>query len=296
MMAFGQKMASLETEMALRESRMENRLLQQDQEISQLRSELKIMKLEGELDKQKTSSDKMDKVIKLAKVMEGDDYRPYAVTHALRTCNINLEEDGLPKDYNIRLNRAKKNGFKWRNDVEPVKSSTRLKKLEEWEESFDSVELMGLNEILDQDYIFSKGKGAESAALLKLQSILKIDLAKKFPSSTIHNLYQKAVKIAVSKGVSTKGEDSRYNDFVEIYWPDQTDLIRMSIVKLFQTRGLSLKTFKICTTQTVQPSPHAFPYEEGDVDKVDRWMGIRDGRYDAVIQDLIESYLKFSGL
>jgi hypothetical protein len=294
MMAFGQKMASLETEMALRESRMENRLLQQDQEISQLRSELKIMKLEGELDKHKTSSDKMDKVIKLAKVMEGDEYRPYAVSNALKTCNINLEDDGLPKDYHTRLNKAKSNGFKWRNDVEPVKSSTRLKKLKEWEESFDSVELMGLSEILDQDYIFSKGKGAESAALLRLQGILNVNLTRKLPSSTRHNLYQKAVKLAIARGVLVKKNENKYESFVELYWPDQVDIIKLSIVKLFNERGLSLKTFKICTTQTVQPSPHAFPYEEGDVDEVDRWVGIRDGKYDEVVQKIIESYSKSS--
>jgi hypothetical protein len=305
-MVFGQKLTSLETEMELRESRMA-------QEIRQLRSELAIVRLEAELrdtklqnevDKQRLSNERMDKVIELAKVMEGDQYRPYAVKVALSDVDLILRPEKkktsskqektkflLPADFDQRLAQAQSSGFKWRNNLVPVKDSKKLEKLEEWERSFQAGLDMTEEELLDMDYVFSWGRGAESAALIRLQEIFKADLVKKYPGSNRHNLYQKAVKMALEGPTVEEKVVSKYLLLVETYWANQPDNIKASITKLFDDRGLSLKTFKLCTTQTVQPSPQAFPYDEGDLDGDDRWVAIRDGGYDDVIEKIVTSWV-----
>lgn len=305
-MVFGQKLTSLETEMELRESRMA-------QEIRQLRSELAIVRLEAELrdtklqnevDKQRLSNERMDKVIELAKVMEGDQYRPYAVKVALSDVDLTLKSEkrkpattkpekknfSLPSDFNERLARAQNNGFKWRNNLVPVKDSKKMEKLLEWERSFQAGLDMDEEKLLDMDYVFSWGKGAESAALIRLQAILKVDLIKGYPGSNRHNLYQKAVRMVLEIPNSEEKIVSKYLLLVEMYWADQSDSIKASILKLFDDRGVSLNTFKLCTTQTVQPSPQVFPYDEGDLEGDDRWMAIRDGRYDEVIEKIVTSW------
>ncbi len=306
-MVFGQKLTSLETEMALRESRME-------QEVRQLRSELAIVRLEAELrdtklqnevDKQRLSNERMDKVIELAKVMEGDQYRPYAVKVALSDGELTLRPEKrkapalkpektkaqLPADFDERLAKAQANGFKWRNNLVPVKDSKKLEKLGEWERAFQAGLDMDDSELLDMDYVFSWGRGAESAALLRLQAILEVDLVKKYPNSNRHNLYQRAVKMAIDRPTVEEKIVSKYLLLVETYWADQPENIKASILKLFDDRELSIKTFKLCTTQTVQPSPQVFPYDEGDLDGDDRWMAIRDGKYDEVIEKIVTSWV-----
>lgn len=309
MMLFGQKMATMEAEMATREAKMDNRLLQQDQELKQLKSELAIMRLESELnntklsheaEKQRLSTRHMSKVIKLAQVLEGDDYRPYAVKQALANgskTSKEVEEEKLQPDFQERLIIAQSNGFKWRNNVVPSKASKKLQKLVEWEQSYDSVQDLPLNRILDCEYVFLLGQGAESAALDVLQKELRINLIKKFPKSTRHNLYQRAVRLAVDRGLlNTAGDEEapappdKNEEFVSLYWPHQTDHMRSCIVKLFRNRGLSVKSFKTCTTQIVQPSPDVFPYREGDKDEYDWWISIRDGHYDGVIEGIIKEF------
>lgn len=309
---FGQKLTHLETEMALRESRME-------QEVRQLRSELAIVRLEAELrdtklqnevDKQRLSNERMDKVIELAKVMEGDQYRPYAVkmalsdmdsapkqreSKALPTSKQDSTKSQLPEDFNERLAHAQGNGFKWRNDLVPVKNSKKLEKLLEWERSFQAGLDMDDEELLDMEYVFSWGRGAESAALLRLQQVLGVNLIEEYPNSSRHNLYQKAVKMVASteksaKDRETQNDNDLYAEFVDLYWSHQSDTIRQKISHLFKSRGLSVKTFKLCTTQTVQPSPLVFPYEEGDKDEHDWWISIRDGKYDQLIASLVSNY------
>ncbi len=311
MMLFGQKMATMEAEMATREAKMENRLLQQDQELKELRSELAIMRLESELnntklqheaDRQKLSTRHMSKVIKLAQVLEGDDYRPYAVKQALsngqKKSGKKASEELLP-GYQERLLIAQNNGFKWRNNVVPSKASKKLEKLLEWEQSYESVEGLPMSKILDCEYVFLLGQGAEAAALDILQKELKINLVKKFPKSTRHNLYQRAVRIAIDRGVDkfeTQDQPKdRYEEFVSLYWPHEKENMRDCIVKLFRSRGLCLKSFKMCTTQSVQPSPDVFPYRESDVDQYDWWISIRDGHYDGVIEELISKFSQEDG-
>jgi hypothetical protein len=307
MMLFGQKMATMEAEMATREAKMDNRLLQQDQELKQLKSELAIMRLESELnstklqhevDKRELSTRHMSKVIKLAQVLEGDDYRPYAVKQALaggtKKPKKDLSEELLP-DFQERLIIAQNNGFKWRNNVVPSKASKKLEKLIEWEQSYESVQGLPMDKIIDYEYVFLLGQGAESAALDILQKELKINLIKKFPKSTRHNLYQRAVRMAIDRGIEQESTDpittpDRYEEFASLYWPHQTDHMRSCIVKLFRNRGLSVKSFKTCTTQIVQPSPDVFPYRESDKDEYDWWISIRDGHYDDVIEGIITEF------
>lgn len=308
-MVFGQKLTHLETEMALRESRME-------QEIRQLRSELAIVRLEAELrdtklqnevDRQRMSNERMDKVIELAKVMEGDQYRPYAVKMALSDTEPAPQsrkkispskpekKSSLPQDFDVRLAWAQENGFKWRNNLVPVKDYKKMEKLLEWERSFQLGLDLEEEKLTDMDYVFSLGRGAESAVLLRLQESIKVNLLKEYPTSNRHNLYQKAVKLALEmKGVeaevSPQEDVDPYAEFVNMYWSHHTDSIRQNISHLFKNRGLSVKTFKLCTTQTVQPSPLAFPYEEGDKDEHDWWISIRDGNYDQVIESLVSGF------
>ena len=312
MMLFGQKMATMEAEMATREAKMDNRLLQQDQELKQLKSELAIMRLESELnntklqhevDRSKLSTRHMSKVIKLAQVLEGDDYRPYAVKQALsggaKKPKRDVSDELLP-DFQERLIIAQNNGFKWRNNVVPAKASKKLEKLIEWEQSYESIHSLPMDKILDCEYVFLLGQGAESAALDILQKELKINLIKKFPKSTRHNLYQRAVRLAIDRGIGQEvispvtAQDS-YEKFAALYWPHQTDHMRSCIVKLFRTRGLCVKSFKTCTTQIVQPSPDVFPYKESDTDEYDWWISIRDGHYDSVIEDLITKFSSADG-
>lgn len=301
MMLFGQKMATMEAEMATREARMENRLLQQDQEMSKLKSELAIMRLESELkntklsheeEKRKMSTRHLSKVIKLAEALEGDEYRPYAIKQALASGSKKTpEQEDLVPDFRERLIVAQNNGFKWRNNVVPAKPSKRLEKLIEWEQSYESVQGVPMEKLLDCDYVFILGQGAESAALDILQKELKINLIKKYPKSTRHNLYQRAVRIAIERGLGKLQEESvkdGYEVFVDKYWSHQPENIKNSIVKLFRDRGLSLKTFKTCTTQYVQPSPNVFPYEDGDTGEYEWWVSIRDGNYDDVINSVIQ--------
>ena len=308
MMLFGQKMATMEAEMATREAKMDNRLLQQDQELKQLKSELAIMRLESELnntklsheaERQRLSTRHMSKVIKLAQVLEGDDYRPYAVKQALasgaKKPKKDTSEELLP-GFQERLIIAQNNGFKWRNNVVPAKASKKLEKLIEWEQSYESIQGLPMEKILDCDYVFILGQGAESAALDLLQKELKVNLIKKYPKSTRHNLYQRAVRMAIDKGVEQEVPDvvvapDRYEEFVSLYWPHQTDHMRSCIVKLFRNRGLCVKSFKTCTTQIVQPSPDVFPYRERDIDEYDWWVSIRDGHYDEVIENIITAFL-----
>ena len=276
------------------EARMESMYLKAQLEIQQLRSEISEVRL---------SKGRINQIVRVAKVLQGNAYAPYAVKSMVdgvigQNSNGNnspslttYQTTKLPSDFESRLQFAQENGFKWnQNNRKPSKPAKQLQTLEQWEDQFCLVEALSIEQIVDKKYIASLGQGAVAGALMYLERELGSLLPER-KTLSVFNCYQRAVKV--------------YNEKLSAQTPCIFDVKSLvldgfghlgdgeieSLIKRLESRDLgTIEHMVLSIKKVVSKSilPSFINYEE-DSD-TQRVYAIQSGKYDQEIKFTSEKY------
>lgn len=296
--AFAKKIEGLESEVLelkrdqlATEARMESMYLKAQLEIQQLRSEILEVRL---------SKGRINQIVRVAKVLQGNAYAPYAVKSMVdgvigqsssSAPSTTYQTTKLPSDFESRLRFAQDNGFKWnQNNRKPNKPAKQLSILETWEDQFCSVESMTIDQILDRRYVRSVGQGAVAGALMYLERELGPLLPER-KTLSVFNCYQRAARIYNEK-LSAQTPcifdlKSLVSDgFANLSGDDITKLVKRLESKDLGSVEHMILSIKKVVSKSILPSFIAYE-EDSDTQQL---YAIQSGKYDQLIRNMCEKY------